>query len=278
MDKDRKLYIEYFEFLVLGILFFLALYSLFMFKASVVCVNTKMNKNEVDLPSKGYEQIINQQSQTSIVPHMTVVEESNTPYRYEDDVVSYNSSYYSIMLPYDLSHYTDKYGANEASRKLLFALKQLFDQIMQNKMLQTSQEINSFNEMIFICEEMVSNEDLIYNYLKLPDDLKNDTKHLAIKDKINQIDPLNGKYSLLLKSKEEQVVQYLIKTRTNNAQEAVIIIQNINQHLLILSKRTISDFNFINQGKSYDYIKNAKPPIYNIIDKINDDLSKKTSL
>ena len=265
MNVKKPISLELKEFFILGFIVFTGLYLLIADKINVPTGSLNLMQNRVFTQQPLQQKLL----PVSDTPEMSVINDNNTRYNLKDDVVIYNTSYYSITLPYDLAYFTDQFGANESSKQLLLAHKQLYDQVLQNELLKKSSQKNHFDRMLESLNRLVNIEDDVYGYISKhnkKDKLKSST---YINSKLKNIESRNTGLMWKISNRQNNLLNAL---KTNNlpaSNEAVIIISTINDHLFILADRTTADYYTRVMNKSYYYSGFNKPVIYNIVDRID---------
>lgn len=272
--KEKKLFqFELVEFFLLGFIIFIALFIIFQSKLKNLYNISEKTGSEVSQPNQGLKGIENKPFIYSM-PQISLVDNSNTPPVLEDDIVNLSTSYYSIMVPYNLPYYTRLFGANKSSRRLIEALEQLNDQVNRNQVVKESFHKDSFEKMLTLFRDMVKIQDEIYNYIEENKRSKQNIVDEDIINKIESIDVNKGNLSILIKRRQQEVFYSLTSTNTLPGDEAAIIINIINDQLFVLSDKTVVDFHESVFKKGYDYSNINKPVLYNLIERINKEINK----
>jgi hypothetical protein len=275
MNKPVRFNFELIEFYILGFLVFSLLFSVFIVRLRIPYDIYLQKKNTVSMPMKGMKTIAGLPSVVSNTPDMVIVNDNDTPCTLEDDIINFNTHFYSLLLPYNLSHFTDQYGANNSSRHLVYSMNLLQDQVFKQHLVEDPMHQESFNLMILRLNQMVEHEDKIYTFII--ESQKNEaTNNMGeILESLKEIDTDDGKLPLLISRRQQEVVYALQETNAPSAYEAIIIIDTLNNHMYILADRTRADFYRIVENKGFDYSKFNKPVIYNIINRLNSALKTK---
>lgn len=204
-------------------------------------------------------------------PELVIVNDNNTLFNFNDDIVTYNTSFYSLLLPYDLDYYTNKFGPNNSSKQLLIALKQLYNQILKNDLLENTYEKRCFENMITNWLDIIEIEDNTYKIITSVK--KNiDKNKLKYYSKTESIFIKNNNYFLKIRRTEQEIINSFNNKDSLAAKEAGTIIIIINNHLTDLAKSSYTKYNYKVLNKGYDYSEVNKIPIYNIIERLENSL------
>lgn len=266
---------EYNELFLLGCIFFVCLFIVFYSKLTIPVGSYDLDKNQALMPAMKTKRNINYSySPNPTRPFVEITDDNETTCKLKDDIVSYTTEFYSIKLPYDLNYYTTKFGANKSSKQLLIAHKQLFDHLSQNGLLNESR--NNYTKMLTDIEKLVSIEDDIYQSIEKStiDNSKQTNSHFSqiIQRELNLIKPPKGRLIVLITEHETLIIDQLKKTTLPASNEAIIIVSSLNDHLVMLANKTISDYDLTIMNKGFDNEERTKPVIYNIIERINTQL------
>jgi len=267
---------EYNELFLLGCIFFVGLFIVFYSKITIPVGSYDLDKNQALMPAMKTKRNINYSySPNTNRPFVEITDDNETTCKLKDDIVSYTTEFYSIKLPYDLNYYTTKFGANKSSKQLLIAHKQLFDHLSQNGLLNESR--NNYIKMLTDIEKLVSIEDDIYQSIEksIVDNSKQTNQCFTahkIHKKLNLIKPPKGRLIVLITKHETLIIDQLKKTTLPASDEAIIIVSSLNDHLVMLANKTISDYDLTIMNEGFDDEEHAKPVIYNIIERINTQL------
>ncbi|MEW5821909.1 MAG: hypothetical protein AB1782_17070, partial [Cyanobacteriota bacterium] len=244
MKKSSKYDIEYNEFYLLGAFFFAALFLLYCLNENMLSGAAKVVNDQISMPQQTIRKINRNfdNNQDPRLPQMSIINDNETRFDLNDDIIMYNSSFYSITLPYNLTYYTDKYGAAKSSEQLLEAQKQVFEQAVKNGLLDSSSAVVADN-LINNLNELIKKEKLIYSFLR-----NTNCKNVAIKKNIynviEKIDPEHGNIFVLIARNEQELENIFNKKELQASYEAIIIIKIINEHMFILAEKVRSDYYF----------------------------------
>lgn len=262
---------EYNELYLLGCIFFIGLFIVFYSKITLPVGSYDLNKNQVLLPAKSLKNnLYNKLLPNNYRAFVEITDDNKTTCKLQDDIVSYTTEYYSIKLPYDLNYFTTKFGANVSSEHLLSAHKQLFEHLSQNGLLDQSK--TNYTQMILDLEKLVSIENELYESIEKSKETNKNLQSNKLQYKLNNIKPPKGRLIVLITKNENSIIEQLKNKTVPASNEAIIIISTINDHIVMLANKTISDYdlNIMNQG--FDNDVHAKPVIYNIIERIDTQL------
>lgn len=269
MKNKKSFEFELIEFYILGSFIFFILFILLCFEPDFHNITPNIAKNQVSTPAKDAQPIVNNADVISNIPTLTIVNNNNTPDNLDDDIVNYSTSYYSLLLPYNLDHYTNSFGANNSSRQLLTALKQLYSQMLQNKLIENTIDKKSFEQMIDLLSQAITIQDEVYNSINSSSNKTNPIPDRHIIAKLSSINTTNGKLITQVKLKQRKIINILYKQNTPAACEAGELVNILNEHLFLLYYKTYADYYHTKMNKDFDYKDFKKPVIFNIIEIID---------
>ena len=264
--------LEFSEFYILGCSLFIAIFILFCMRESILVGHLKMCNTCVSRPTKYFHKINQNISPVSELPEMTIVDDSGTCFNLKDDIVTYNTSFYSITLPYDLNYYTEKFGANNSSKQLIKAQEQLYNQVYQNELISEYSKLKQYEDMFNSLNKLVAFEDRVYDYINSVNNYSNATIEKDVLEKINSLNSKSNPMFVIIMRNQAEVIDGLKKQDIPAAYEATVIIKNLNNQIILLARKTYSDYYLKVFDRGADYDKLNKPAIINIIEKIDEEL------
>jgi hypothetical protein len=255
------------EFYFLGLIIFGMLFAMIAMKFNYPHDYFKTGKKHVSLPVKSVKSIY-KLSNVSNIPDMTVVDDGGTPCNLQDDIINFSTAYYSLLLPYDLHYYTNRFGSNKSTKQLIVAMDHLYNQLLRHNKYSLPLHIDSYDRMLHYIKTLADHQDDIHEYLNLSEELRTEVDTEKITRKLDFIDPEKGKLPVLIDMRQQEIIYILSKLDSPSASEAMIIIPIINEHIFLMCNRTRIEFYQIIYNKGYNYADFSKPVIFNIVDRI----------
>lgn len=265
MRNKNFLESELIEFFILGFVLFMMVFGIFATKMLISQSGFNILYKDISFPNRGLKKIESSKLLKTL-PGLSTIDDSKTPCNPKDDVVNYNTSYFSIVLPYDLAFYTDRYGSNNAVRRLVEAHKQFYRQLLENKIIDSDQQQATYNQMLILLNTIIENQDDIYLFTKHSKTGSSTGKNVEIDKIIKQIKLNNNELVLFTEKNQDSIRSTQENQNYLSSNEATIIVYTLNEHIILLNNKAIADYYNIVYKKGYDYRTFKKPEITNTIE------------
>lgn len=179
-----------------------------------------------------------------------------------------------MVLPYNLPFYANKKGTNKAVKTLVEAHEQLHRQLLKNKLIENDIQNDTYNQMLSILKAMQKEQNDIYLFVNSKDNDLYKEEHFVLPLKINNLRLKNAELLVITNDTVDFVFSNYNGENNLPYDEAVIIIDQINDHIVMLNNKTISNYYTVVHRKGFDIKTYKQPVVTNIIERLEYNLKK----